>query len=127
MSPELRWGAAGTLPKRAQAVSTLERMIDPAPGPPLPRRGIPLKDRPVYGATPARAEATRDRHRRHCWVQHPTGVIEGLVLQWAQDRGWVALVVYVVTAPGGGEQIVQEWLPAGRLQPVETPAEDARA
>ncbi len=100
-------------------------MIEPMASPP-PRRGVPLEDRPVAEAPPPRPQTAPGRHRRHCWVKHPDGVIEGLVLQWAQDQGWVALVAYVAPRPGGGEQIIQEWLPAGRLQPVETVTEDAR-
>lgn len=44
---------------------------------------------------------------------------EGLVLQWAQDeRGWVALVVYVQPLPGG-DVTVQQWVPSQALQPVQ--------
>lgn len=57
--------------------------------------------------------------RRHCWVEYQTGRCEGLVLQWAQDeRGWVALVMYVIPQ-AGGDIAVQEWLPAARLQPAD--------
>lgn len=39
-----------------------------------------------------------------------SGQLEGLVLQWAQDDGWVALVQYVLEPPGG-PVAVQEWIP----------------
>ena len=47
------------------------------------------------------------------------GLAQGLVLQWAQDqRGWVALVVFVLEQVRGGDVTVQEWLPADRLRPA---------
>lgn len=96
------------------------------------RRGVPLKDRPVVRGPgwlePEEASAPPQspppapgpgRRRRHCWVTHPdhVGELEGLVLQWAQDDGWVALVQYVLEQPGG-PTAVQEWIPATRLRPV---------
>ena len=52
-------------------------------------------------------------------VNHPVhGLAQGLVLQWAQDqRGWVALVVFVLEQ-AGGDVTVQEWLPADQLRPA---------
>ncbi|MCB0893654.1 MAG: hypothetical protein KDB51_17850 [Propionibacteriaceae bacterium] len=86
-------------------------------GPPV-RAGIPLKDRPANGVAreePAPADAPA--RQRWCVVNHPVhGLAQGLVLQWAQDqRGWVALVVFVLEQ-AGGDVTVQEWLPAARLR-----------
>lgn len=61
-------------------------------------------------------------HRtRHCWVRDPDaqGEWPGLVLEWRkQDGSWRALVVYLITTTGY-PIVVQEWLPAGRLRPIE--------
>lgn len=90
---------------------------------PPTREGTPLRDRPT-GSGPAPDPPSRER-RRHCWVDltdHPTfsseAEAEGMVLQWAQDeRGWVALVVFVITRPGA-DLTVQEWVPRSRLRPA---------
>lgn len=90
---------------------------------PPTRDGVPLSDRPI-GSRPDPTPKPTTR-RRHCWVDltdHPTfsgaGEAEGLILQWAQDeRGWVALVAYVVPRPGA-DLTVQEWVPAARLRPA---------
>lgn len=94
------------------------------PDPPT-RPGVPLKDRVSSAAGEQQAPPSIGKRRRHCWVDltgHPAysrdGKVEGLVLQWAQDeRGWVALVAYVVTQPGG-DVTVQEWVQAARLSPA---------
>lgn len=55
---------------------------------------------------------------RHVWVrqEHIPSELPGLVLEWRQTPdGWEAQVVYV--DPGGSTTI--EWVPAGRLRPVE--------
>lgn len=90
--------------------------------PPPARDGVPLKDRP-RGPEDRSAPAAGPR-RRHCWVDltgHPhlqhQGETEGLILQWAQDDGWVALVAYVYPRPGG-DMTIQEWIPAHRLRPA---------
>ena len=80
-----------------------------------------MKDRPVNGVAreePAPADAPA--RQRWCVVNHPVhGLAQGLVLQWAQDqRGWVALVVFVLEQVRGGDVTVQEWLPADRLRPA---------
>lgn len=79
---------------------------------------MPLKDRPVNGVArdePVPAESPT--RQRWCVVNHPEhGSAQGLVLQWAQDqRGWVALVVFVLER-AGGDVTVQEWVPADRLR-----------
>ncbi|MEN3123843.1 hypothetical protein [Janibacter sp. LM] len=87
------------------------------PQDPPTRPGIPLRDRPVAGADVS-TPATSARRTRHCWVRIDGERFEGLVLQWAQDeRGWVALVVFVQPRPGG-DVTVQQWVPASDLQPV---------
>lgn len=89
------------------------------PGPPPARPGVPLKDRPIAEGPPVKPASGGQPRRRHCWVDHPEGSREGLVLQWAQDQGgWVALVIYVVPR-SQGDLAVQEWVPAVRLRPAE--------
>lgn len=84
---------------------------------PPTRSGVPLKDRPV-GSESVPAPAPASARRKHCYVAHAGGDLEGLVLQWAQDaRGWVALVVYVEPREGG-DVTIQEWLPGGQLRPA---------
>lgn len=100
-------------------------MNRPSPSPdggPPTRAGIPLKDRAVgdtaTDSSPPRVDPAT-RRRRHCYVTRPDHEeLEGLVLQWAQDqRGWVALVTYVVPREGG-DVTMQEWLPADQLRPA---------
>ena len=88
------------------------------------RRGVPLKDRPVWTGQsqqpgpPVQTTAPAAR-RRHCWLTLPDhdGEVEALVLQWAAEpTGWVALTIYVIDRPGGSVAI-QEWIPAARLRP----------
>lgn len=79
-----------------------------------------MRDRPVGDNPPAAATAAQPARRRHCFVALDGGEVEGLVLQWAQDeRGWVALVVYVLPRHGS-DLTVQEWLPAAQLRPAST-------
>lgn len=91
----------------------------PRPEDPPTRPGVPLKDRPIGTEDPPAQQETAPRRRRHCYVTRTGhGDVEGLVLQWAQDqRGWVALVVYVVPREGG-DVTMQEWLPAAQLRPA---------
>lgn len=82
----------------------------------IPRRGVPLRDRPVVtglSETPRRDQ--RPGRQRHCLVDQPDGQWQGLILQWAKEpAGWVALTIYVKPGPGG-DVAVQEWIPAERL------------
>ncbi len=85
----------------------------------IPRRGIPLRDRPVStGPTrpaPPGSPAAPPR-QRHCLVTLEDGsTAQGLILQWAQEpTGWVALTIRV-QAGTTGDVAIQEWIPAGRL------------
>lgn len=88
------------------------------PQDPPTRAGTPLRDRPVAGTDGPEREPS-PRRTRHCWVSIAGERFEGLVLQWAQDeRGWVALVVYVQPRQGG-DVTVQQWVPSKDLQPVQ--------
>lgn len=85
----------------------------------IPRRGIPLRDRPVVtGRTPAEAvvDPAQPGRQRHCFVTlEDGGSAQALILQWAQEpTGWVALTIRV--QPGqAGDVAIQEWIPATRL------------
>ena len=87
----------------------------------VPRRGVPLKDRPVVtNPDPVQRPITAGRttRHRHCFVIHSdhSHPLQGLVLQWAQDAtGWVALTIFVVPRDSGSDLTVQEWVPADRL------------
>lgn len=98
-----------------------------APTPPPPRRGIPLRDRPVDLGQP-KSDVTRavspTGSSRHCFVREPDGSeVPGLIFEWVKSdpRGgdtWLALVVRSVgndTSPA----MIQEWIPASRLRPAK--------
>lgn len=77
--------------------------------------GAPLAGR--VGTPPAAPLA------RHCWVVDAPGQPgrwPGLLVEWRQDpQGWSGRVVHVVPEPGGGGQrVLERWLPARCLQPV---------
>jgi hypothetical protein len=85
-----------------------------------PSRPQQLATRSQPPAADGQAMATsRGHRRRHCWVDSGSGLVEGLVTQWAQDeRGWIALVVMVEDQQDDGEAVmVQRWVPAARLRP----------
>jgi hypothetical protein len=56
---------------------------------------------------------------RHCWVLgHAGGRLPALLLSWGQRAdGWYGRVVHPVEEPAGWV-VVEEWLPASRLEPV---------
>ncbi len=84
----------------------------------IPRRGIPLRDRPVVTgrAEVPRPDPASPGRQRHCVVDQPDGQWQGLILQWAKEHsGWVALTIYVRPGPGG-DVAIQEWIPAARLR-----------
>jgi hypothetical protein len=57
---------------------------------------------------------------KHCWVLGEAGRLPGLLLQWRQTAaGFQGRVVHPVDDPEEGWMVVEEWLPAARLQPVE--------
>ena len=58
---------------------------------------------------------------KHCWVTDRHGRLPGLLLEWTQrPDGWHARVVHAVE-DGDGWVIVEEWLPAGLLEPAGDP------
>lgn len=55
---------------------------------------------------------------KHCWVTDQHGRLPGLLLGWQQRvDGWYGRVVRPVDE-GDGWVVVEEWLPAGLLDPV---------
>lgn len=85
----------------------------------IPRRGVPLRDRPVVtgrvDAAPLADPAPPGR-QRHCFVTlADNSTAQALILQWAQEpSGWVALTIRVQQGPAG-DVAIQEWIPASRL------------
>ena len=58
---------------------------------------------------------------RHCWVIGVDGRVPGLLLEWEQRApGWHGRVVHPVR-DADGWIVVEEWLPAGLLEPVTDP------
>lgn len=65
---------------------------------------------------------------RHCWVLDPVDTLgvrrPGLLLEWrrgtrpGRENAWEGRVVYVVQLRAHGWQMVEEWLPAERLEPA---------
>lgn len=79
-----------------------------------------------YGTMAERVAASRDVPSgtpepppiRHCFVTGPHGKVPGLLLQWRQrPDGWHGRVVRPVLE-GDGWVVVEEWLPAGLLDPA---------
>ena len=55
---------------------------------------------------------------RHCWVTSADGRVPGLLLEWEQRvPGWHGRVVHPVR-DSDGWIVVEEWLPAGLLEPM---------
>jgi hypothetical protein len=55
---------------------------------------------------------------RHCFVTGPHGKVPGLLLEWRQrPDGWHGRVVRPVLEADGWV-VVEEWLPAGLLDPA---------
>ena len=55
---------------------------------------------------------------KHCWVTTSAGRHPGLLLQWRNVAGtWEGRVVHPVPDPDGWV-LLEEWLPAGLLDPV---------
>lgn len=55
---------------------------------------------------------------KHCWVTTGAGHHAGLLLEWRNVAGtWEGRVVHPVLDPDGWV-LVEEWLPAGLLDPV---------
>lgn len=63
-------------------------------------------------------QATQPPDVRHCWVIGPNGRLPALLLAWEQRiDGWHGRVVHPVEEAEGWV-VVEEWLPADRLERV---------
>jgi hypothetical protein len=61
---------------------------------------------------------------RHCWVIDSNGRLPGLLLEWRKVEGeWRGRVVHPVRDDGAWV-VVEEWLPAGLLDPVPATPRD---
>ena len=75
------------------------------------------------GTIAERAAATRGAEEppprlRHCWVTGAHGRLPGLLLGWERRAdGWHGRVVHPVQEADGWV-VVEEWLPAGLLDPA---------
>jgi hypothetical protein len=80
------------------------------------RRASPADAPPPTGG----ARATSDGVLvKHCWVNGTHGRLPGLLLEWQQRAGgWRGRVVHPVRDDEGW-LVVEEWLPAEILEPVE--------
>ncbi len=68
--------------------------------------------------TAATAEVPEPPRLRHCWVTDRHGRLPGLLLEWRRrPDGWHARVVHAI-ADVDGWVVVEEWLPAGLLDPA---------
>ncbi|QZY30336.1 hypothetical protein [Nocardioides coralli] len=87
-----------------------------------------MRRRPELGSLAERSAAMRGEAAaaapvpppiRHCWVLgHPAGRLPGLLLGWGQRAdGWHGRVVHPVEEVSGWV-VVEEWLPASRLEPA---------
>ena len=69
---------------------------------------------------PSYAAAGDGGEGRHCWVRDPPefpGTWPGLLVEWRQRHGaWQGRVTYAVTGPDG-PALIENWLPAARLEP----------
>lgn len=65
------------------------------------------------------AQATPDPPPiRHCWVTDSHGRLPALLMEWRQtEGGWQGRVVRPVLEDGAWV-VVEEWLPAGLLDPA---------
>lgn len=78
--------------------------------------------RPPVGAIPPTPEPVPQPSVRHCWVTGPHARLPGLLLGWEQRvDGWHGRVVHPVEDPDGWV-VVEEWLPAGLLEPGSSEA-----
>lgn len=76
----------------------------------LAERGVAGQSQSTHEAPPAPR-----RTLQHCWVTDAHGQPQpGLLIGWEQRAaGWYGRVVHAV-----GDDIIEEWLPAGRLAPA---------
>ncbi len=91
----------GTMAERVAATTRRTPSSTPAATPPSP----PSPPSPL------------DR-LKHCWVSDEHGRLPGLLLEWRSVvTGWQGRVVHPVPEPGTeGWILVEEWLPASRLE-----------
>ena len=69
-------------------------------------------------AEPATSTTEPESPIRHCWVTDRHGRLPALLLEWRQrGDGWHGRVVRPVREDDGW-QVVEEWLPAGLLDPA---------
>lgn len=96
---------AGGMGRKSERVSLHERIHGTPPPAELPNpttRG-------------ARSRSGRSSIR-HCWVTDEHGRLPGLLLEWRRTgSGWQGRVVRPVLDPSGWI-VVEEWLPAERLE-----------
>ena len=83
-----------------------------------------MNRRSDYGTMVDRVAVGRGEERstapsvRHCWVTDSNGRLPGLLLEWRQVGGeWRGRVVHPVQEDGVWV-VVEEWLPAGLLDPA---------
>ena len=85
------------------------------------RRGLPLSERvnPAAQDTPTTPSTEPEAPPiRHGWVTDRHGRLPGLLLEWQQRAdGWHGRVVRPIREDDGW-QVVEEWLPAGLLDPA---------
>jgi hypothetical protein len=84
------------------------------------RRGVPLKDRvrPDAPTPPASAPPAAAGPIKPCWVTDTGGRLPALLLEWRRtESGFQGRVVRPVLEDGDWI-VVEEWLPAGLLDPA---------
>jgi hypothetical protein len=105
---------AGGMNKRGSYGSMAERVA----------RTTPEAPAASADARTAPAEVPEAPRLRHCWVTDRHGRLPGLLLEWRRrPDGWHAKVVHAV-ADVEGWVVVEEWLPAGLLDPVDHTAHE---
>jgi hypothetical protein len=73
---------------------------------------------PSAGPPPSALPPSPLDRLKHCWVSDEHGRLPGLLLEWRKVvAGWQGRVVHPVPEPGTeGWILVEEWLPAERLE-----------
>lgn len=69
------------------------------------------------GEEPPPTEGPDPTALRHVWVTDAHGRLPGLLLEWRRRPDWHGRVVRPVP-DGAGWVLVEEWLPAGLLDPA---------
>jgi hypothetical protein len=100
-------GAYGSMAERVAASRSAAPAAPTAEPSPGPRQAPPAAD---PSAAPAGV--------KHCWVTDRHGRLPALLLGWQRRTdGWHGRVVRPVH-DGDGWVVVEEWLPAGLLDPI---------